>query len=333
MFRTDDEQSEASDSAISYRAIMPPVWCALPSDRHLYDRPRPMVGDRAIFKLDAYSRCTCGAEYDPTLPISRIPCIVYGLSKTADAEIEIQHCQSCAPRRRQYVGPDLRECGVFNWSNQVLFTHDLLDEYTSAYSTSETPFVAWVSVICNQYQMYASDRLFVSGGLLRSAWFAFVRLQNFNDDMACAICGPNPENVIWDGVTVAFSKKKLLPSLQPPTTTFPNSPARANVRYYPNQQLIANREIRQLVLKALVSHEQRRKQPEDTESDTGEVEWGATRRRQDHIETLRMAEERLREVNAGLGAVFAQRLGSECGTVIPSPASFELFRQVSEWKM
>lgn len=147
--------------------------------------------------------------------------------------------------------------------------------------------------------------------------------------MTCAICGPNPENVIWDGVTVAFSKKKLLPTLQPPTTMSPNSPAHDNICYFPNQQLIPSRETHQIVLKALASHEQRRKESEETETEANE--WGEMEQRQDHIEVLRVAKESLREINEGLGEVFAQRLGLKCGTVIPSPTLFELFQQVSDW--
>lgn len=146
--------------------------------------------------------------------------------------------------------------------------------------------------------------------------------------MACTVCGPSPENVIWDGVTVAFSKKKLLPSLQPPTTTSPLSPARKNVQYYPNQQLIGDREIRQLVSKALVSHEWMRKQQTAGPS-TGQVEWEAVAGGDDHIKVLRVAEERLGEVNTGLGALFAQRLGSERGASIPAPVYVLFFQQVS----
>lgn len=326
----DDEQTGAMENAISYHRILPPSWCSLPSDAHLYPRPQPIEGDPLVFGLDSDLRCACGAEYDAALPISRVPCVIYGLSKTIDAEIEIQHCPSCDPRRRQSIGPDLRECGLFNWSNQIIFTHDLLDDYTSAYSTSETPFSAWVSAVCNRYQTYASRCPFVSVGLLRSAWFAFVQLQEFTNDMACDICGPNPETVIWDGVTVAFSKKKLVSSIQPPTTTSPHSPSRDNIRYFPNQQLIADREIRQLVLKALVSHERVGKQYESTEISTGEVERSTMAQGDDRAETLQVAEEKLGEINAGMGEVFARKLGSKCGSIVPAAASLELFRQVSD---
>lgn len=211
-----------------------------------------------------------------------------------------------------------------------MFTHDLLDEYTIAYSTSETPFAAWESVIKGRYETYHSRCPFVSVGLFRSAWFSFVQLQDFKNDMACAICGPNPEAIIWDGVTVAFSRQKVLPSLQPPTTTSANSPVRGNIRYYPNQQIIPDRETRRLVLKALVTRDQARlKQDVSIEQDTNEDEHIAIARESDHVGAVKVAEERLKGIDEGLGTVFAQRLGSMAGSTSPAPAYFELFRQVS----
>lgn len=316
------------DTSVSYHTIMPPSWCSLPSDRELYRRPRPMEVPE-IIELKDDSRCACGTIYDPALPKFRAPCLIYGLSRTMMTEIELQHCRTCSPRRRQSIGPDARELGLFNWNNHLLFTHDLLDEYTCAYCTSETPFAAWVLVTSSRYNTYQSTHAFVSVGLFRSAWFTFVQLQDFGDDMVCTICGPDPETVIWDGVTVAFSKKKLLPSLQPPTTIFTNSPVRGNVRYYPAQQLIPQRETRQLVRTVLTSYEQMRREKENGGSIAEGVEHGATVHGPNHTEVMILAEERLKTLNSGLGVVFAQTIGSESGSAIPSPAFLELFRQVS----
>ncbi|EGO00919.1 hypothetical protein SERLA73DRAFT_159538 [Serpula lacrymans var. lacrymans S7.3] len=37
-------------------------------------------------------------------------------------------------KQRCFIGPDLQESGLFNFNNHLVFTHDLLDEYTSAFS-------------------------------------------------------------------------------------------------------------------------------------------------------------------------------------------------------
>ncbi len=308
---------------------MPPVWCSLPTDQNLYSRPQPIEGDPGTIELDDRAQCTCGTKYDPSLPTSRIPCVVYGLLKAVNAKIQVQKCRTCDPRRRKFIGPDGRERGLFNWSNQILFTHDLLDDYTSAYTTSETPFSSWEMVIDSRYETYRSPHPFVRVGTFRSAWFAFVQLQDFSNDMTCAICGPSPEDVIWDGVTIAFDKKKILPSLQPTTTTSTDSPVRENIRYHPNQQLIADREVRQHLVRALASHQHLRKQDGDVNSHTNGAERDATAQMNEHSENVRVAEERLKQINTGLGAVFARELGSGCRMAIAAPAYIDLFRQVS----
>lgn len=305
---------------------MPPVWCSLPGDRDLYPRPQPFEGDPGVIKLEDSSRCTCGSEYTPTAPSFHGKCTIYGLTRAVETRIELQHCRVCNPRQRQYIGPDGREMGLFNWSNQVLFTHELLDEYTCAFTTSETPFAAWVLVISSRYETAGSGYPFVSVGLFRSVWFAFVGLQAFENDMSCTICGPSPKHIIWDGVTVAFSRKKLLPSLRPPTTTSTNSPKRNNIRYNPAQRLIPDRETRQLILKALVSRRQVGDQEEPT---LGEIEGDATAREEAFVELTKVVEEKLKGLNEGLCTVFAQKFGPERKSVMPTPAYFELFRQVS----
>lgn len=147
--------------------------------------------------------------------------------------------------------------------------------------------------------------------------------------MTCDICGPNPEAIIWDGVTVAFSKKKLQGSLRPPTTTSANSPSRDNIRYYPNQQLLPDRETRQLVLRALASHEQAQKEDGGDEDNTDGLNHDTVTSPRNHTEAVHLAEERLKRLDDGLGSVFAQRLGSLSRAISPAPAYYELFRQVS----
>jgi hypothetical protein len=146
-------------------------------------------------------------------------------------------------RRRQYVGPDGRDLGIFNLDNKSLFTHDLLDDYTAAFVSSETPFVAYVSVIQKRYLRHRSPKPFVGEAVFRSAWFGYSRLQHLDGDMTCPSCGPAPDTVIWDGVTLAFSRKQLLPSLRPPTAIHPLSPSQEN-RYFREQNALVDRKLR-----------------------------------------------------------------------------------------
>jgi hypothetical protein len=303
--------------SISHQAILPPIWCALPSDPTLYERPPPILKSPGTILIGENARCICGARYNPTLPVLREKCTIYCLTHVEFADIEVQLCPSCNSKTRHHIGPDPREVGLFNLNNKRLFTYDLLDEYTSAFTSSETPFFAWVSSRSHTYKTYNSPTPFVSEDVFRAAWFAYVQLQNFVNDMSCMICGPNPERVIWDGVTIAYRKEKILPSLQPPTFTSSESPIRDSVRYQPKQQLIQKSDVRQLLHTFLLHHNLKRHCLDviDERKSTGGAESGLD---------MNTVEEKLREINTSLGTLFADEFSKKDG----SPIYCELFNQV-----
>jgi len=68
--------------------------------------------------------------------------------------------------------------------------------------------------------------------------------------MTCPQCGPTPDDVIWDGVTLAFARKHVTESLQPPTVCHQLSACRVR-RYQPNQQLIVAPALRKLLKKVV----------------------------------------------------------------------------------
>jgi hypothetical protein len=74
--------------------------------------------------------------------------------------------------------------------------------------------------------------------MFRSVWFAYSQVQRLDTEMHCPECGIDPQDTIWDGVTLAFSQKHRLPSLRPPTMLHEKSLQRLAVRYRSGQQLI-----------------------------------------------------------------------------------------------
>ena len=141
--------------------------------------------------------------------------------------------------------------------------------------------------------------------------------------MTCTICGPNPEEVIWDGVTVAFNKKELRSSLEPPTTTSTDSPIRNSIRYQPAQQLIPEHETRKLILTVLKSceHKEQQNNAPDLMAENGV----AVAQRSDDDEDIVELAEKLKEINVGLSTVFSDCFKREK----TEPLDCELFRQVS----
>ncbi|CAK5268016.1 unnamed protein product [Mycena citricolor] len=85
---------------------------------------------------------------------------------------------------------------------------------------------------------------FPTSETLRAAWFLYADLQHLDGSMQCPRCGPCPETTIWDGVTLAFNKKHVLLTLEPPTVSETGSYERSSTRYVPSQQIILNQKLR-----------------------------------------------------------------------------------------
>ncbi|KAF6755499.1 hypothetical protein DFP72DRAFT_811750 [Ephemerocybe angulata] len=242
-------------TTVSYMPIHPPKWCRLPTDTVLYDEGYRRDPSGPIIKYHLKDGDSCGlcpngrAYYDKDQKKHFKKAKLYTLTSLHEVEIEVQKCPICPPKRARLIGPDLRAHGVFNYNNSVLVSHELLDDYTSAYTSSETPFIAFTVQVSRRYGNY--DTKFMGADLFRAVWFSFAFLQAFEDDMACKTCGPTPETVIWDGITLAFGKQHLTNSLRPPTVTHPESQIRTGIKYRPQQQLLRDRALRKSVREAL----------------------------------------------------------------------------------
>ncbi|KAK7047694.1 hypothetical protein VNI00_006462 [Paramarasmius palmivorus] len=242
----------ATEKSISYLPILPPEWASLPTDKNLYPRPDPRQDVISVLRLSECSRSACGTHsWKADRPVVERECQIYTLTERLTRVIELQECPSCPAQRQCWIGPDPRQLGLFNYNNSALFTHELLDEYTNHYTSSETPFVAFVLCLGRIYETRGCR--FVGEDLFRSAWFAFADLQLLENDMWCPECGPYPESVIWDGVTLAFGKKHLRSSLAPPTQSGRDSPRRPRKRVSAQQWLAVpdegKRKVRARLLK------------------------------------------------------------------------------------
>lgn len=170
-------------------------------------------------------------------------CTVYTLTEAFEVEIELQSCSRCPQASRHYIGPEPRDTGLFNYNNCTLFSHEVLNEYISAFSSSVTPFKAWVDHMNCQYQDTTPCIPFACSALFRSAWFAYAHLLSLDGDKSCPRCGDALENIIWDGVSIAFSCKHVNDMLQPPTVTSDISQIRES-KPVPRQQWLLDDTMR-----------------------------------------------------------------------------------------
>ncbi|KAF5342367.1 hypothetical protein D9611_001108 [Ephemerocybe angulata] len=302
--------------SVSYLPVLPPVSVMLKSDVILYPRPAPFrSAPTQPLRLTATSTCPCPG---PTRSVFKTGaaeeievgrCRIYTMLGMHHADIETQRCPNCPGKKRRCIGPDLRETGLFNYNNRVIVSHELLDEYTISFASSETPFTAFVMLMDHRYM--STGAKFMGEDLFRAVWFSYVSIQAFEDDMRCALCGPTPDTIIWDGVTVAFHKKHLSPTIRPPTTITPHSLPRPLVKPLRSQQLIVDAALRKdirLVIKSFRKDKHVYFEDDDDDDDDDEADESQTQVEVD-VARIDSVSERLSELCPALSMLFLSKYG------------------------
>ena len=123
----------------------------------------------------------------------------------------------------------------------------MLNDYTNAFTASETPFASWITIVKRRYSALPNPQTFFATKTFLNIWFAYVKILQFGNDMVCPQCGPNPSAIIWDGVSISFAKEKTLPTLCPPTTIKPASAVYEDTVRVKGTQCIADRGLRRRI--------------------------------------------------------------------------------------
>lgn len=232
--------------SISYLPLPPPIWARIQADGNV--QPLPLVTDMpTLIPLDDSSSCSCRTPrtmFDHRQPVETRQCYIYGLLEASCSLIEVQKCPNCP---QGYVGPECTALGIFNLNSRSLFTLALLDDYTAQFTRSETPFASWVSSTACRYMNHRSKVAFIGEKAFRTAWFSYIRLVDLRNDMYCLRCGKSPAVTIWDGVTLSFNRKNILPTLKPPTIADEQSEIKNRIKPQQGLQLISDRQLRKLI--------------------------------------------------------------------------------------
>lgn len=324
------------ERSISYRPVGPPLWARVAGDKSpTFDLVDPIP---AHFDLGADPRCRCGAGPNLTAEERVVQSVLYTSARSYNVTVSIRPCATCPPGRRQDAGPDLREYGIFNFNNARLYSHELLNGFTNAMTTFEAPFHSYRTLVHRNYISNHSPRDFVTDNTWRTAWFSFTRVQRLQDSFQCPECGPDPEVVIFDGVTAGFSARHCTSSLRPPTMVEPNGPVRVHVQPQGDSQMLIPGPIRAKAQRAVrwrlnltKGNKSRLAADGDATSDdeedgdvvdedanvTGAERQAAKRRRQRDQEDKKMREsipslaKSLHGSHAGLAVVFGVHVSSE----------------------
>lgn len=318
---------------VSYLPILPPAWCWIPGDVPLYPRPAPVREAPPLLMLDDHSRCPCGQRFNPNKPVMERKCVLYTLIQAIPCRIQLQRCPSCPATLERAIGPEPRNLGIFNFDNRNLITHDLLDDYTSSFTTSETPFIAWVKIMSRRYKDYKSHRKFLYHKTFRSAWFSYTKIQAFEGDMQCPECGPCPESVICDGTALRMNEKYVLPTVKPPTVSEEGSTIRAS-RYVGKQQVIEDPKLRKDIKRIIEGPRLLSRQELDVLSTSATIDRGAAEKLSNCLQLIVFVDNvctALSAICSGLGLLFRKAYSAYAAStgLQPDRRYISLFKQVS----
>ncbi|KAF9642208.1 hypothetical protein BDM02DRAFT_3070590, partial [Thelephora ganbajun] len=206
----------------------PPRWCQLSTDVPGYPPPPSYASPPSLLPLGPHLRCCCGSTTPEGVETTTQPFVVFGVRMVTSCEIEVANCTVCRHCLCKY-GPDSGSFAIFNWNNHYGFTHELLDEYTSLFTSTVVPFSAFVASRHRAYTYLLSPLPFCSTETFTRVWFAFTELQALDSGMQCISCGKYPDIVIADGVSIAYSSSKFVQGLLPPSATSAASPVNSTV--------------------------------------------------------------------------------------------------------
>ncbi|KAL9935199.1 hypothetical protein V8E36_006275 [Tilletia maclaganii] len=204
-----------------------PRFCQLAWELALEPDPIPLDKLLEVLPFEGLGRCGCGEQYNPSVTTSVRTCTIFHSHGAVKKLIEVQQC-SCRRRgETRTIGPDLASFQLFNWSVDLVFTHELLHSYTSQLAASPTPLSAFHTTVSDAYAEHRCSIPFVAKSTFIKVYFAFIKLQDAEVTFACPLCGPTPSVVIADGVVLSHSSKLRHELLRPPTTATGQSNARA----------------------------------------------------------------------------------------------------------
>jgi hypothetical protein len=150
--------------------------------------------------------------------------VVYDITRAYRATLSGTSCPECSN-----VAYDGCRDRIFNWSAATstsytgrLFTHAILNRYIAEYTSSATPFHAFVTETRRTYPEEGIS--FASQALFQSAFFAFINLQAWGYDFSCHLgCGPEPRDLVLDGLSLCLPRMNCR-TLHTPTQVYADSP-------------------------------------------------------------------------------------------------------------
>ena len=217
----------------SIRPVPVPEWVRISSDTLQYSTDAPLEY-KPLGTVLGESKCqNCDVnffdeKFESVLPscCSYRSATIYYLEFGVPIQLRTTKCPQC-DFLNEYDGLEDR---IFNFNGSLLFSHHLLNQYTSRYSSSQTTLTSFRRCVNNSYlernvlSKKGKTIRFVSSPTFNLVWFSFIKLQDWKYSYQCDVCGPHPDNVIADSITLSLPTANCpLETLRPPTFVDPLS--------------------------------------------------------------------------------------------------------------
>jgi CxC4 like cysteine cluster associated with KDZ transposases len=152
----------------------------------------------AVLPLGANGRCHCGKSSTQDLPTRVQSCTILYPERTVQHQIEAQRC-SCRSRGRQWtVGPDLREFGLFNWDNETILAHSLLNDFGNQLLATSYTCEAFKKTTEARWREVHDQTSFPAKTTFLKILHNFWILQKVDTEFRCPKCGDQTIDSIWD---------------------------------------------------------------------------------------------------------------------------------------
>jgi hypothetical protein len=185
--------------------------------------------------LESHPNCQCGSPWNVDDPVSRgwvvkggLAAKLVTLNTTVNVTVYYRPCTN--PNCGHQLQYDGQHDGIFNLSNQTLFTYETMFDYWDGMTVSRQSFTAQHAKLRLAHQRTCTAHLLPSRQVIRYGLQCFLNLLDVEyQSFGCPCCSHLPHDeicLVGDGTTLGFRKDFAQTASRPPPAASPPIPDR-----------------------------------------------------------------------------------------------------------